>query len=125
MSGLTLDAGGLTAFERNDRRVVALIARSVELAVPFAIPAGALAQVWRDGRTQVRLAHLVASELAIVVPLDDARARAAGQLCGIRNSRDVVDASVVLCARARDNAVVTSDPDDLRRLDPLIRLIAV
>ena len=125
MSGLTLDAGGLIAFERNDRRVVALIARSVDLAEPFAIPAGALAQVWRDGRTQVRLARLLASELAIVVPLDDARARAAGQLCGIRKSRDVVDASVVLCARARDNAVVTSDPDDLRRLDPVIRLIAV
>ncbi len=125
MSGLTLDAGGLIAFERNDRRVVALIARSVDLAEPFAIPAGALAQVWRDGRAQVRLARLLASELAVVVPLDDATARAAGQLCGIRNSRDVVDASVVLCAHARDNAVVTSDPDDLRRLDPVIRLIAV
>jgi len=125
VSGLTLDAGGLIAFERNDRRVVALIARSVDLAEPFAIPAGALAQVWRDGRAQVRLARLLASELAVVVPLDDATARAAGQLCGIRNSRDVVDASVVLCAHARDNAVVTSDPDDLRRLDPVIRLIAV
>jgi hypothetical protein len=29
MAGLTLDAGALTAFERNDRRVVALLARAL------------------------------------------------------------------------------------------------
>jgi predicted nucleic acid-binding protein len=37
----------------------------------------------------------------------------------------VVDASVVLCARRRGQAVMTSDERDLRRLDPTLRLIAV
>ena len=52
-------------------------------------------------------------------------ARAAGQLCGARGTSDVVDASVVLCARARKHAVVTSDVGDLRRLDPALPLVAV
>jgi hypothetical protein len=38
---------------------------------------------------------------------------------------DIVDAHVVICARRSAQQVVTSDPDDLRRLDPEIGLIAV
>jgi hypothetical protein len=30
---------------------------------------------------------------------------------------DIVDAHVVVCARRAGQAVITSDPDDLRRLD--------
>jgi hypothetical protein len=37
----------------------------------------------------------------------------------------VIDASVVLCARARRHRIVTSDPDDLARLDPRAVLIAL
>jgi hypothetical protein len=48
-----------------------------------------------------------------------------GQLCGVRNTRDVVDASVVLCARTRKHRIVTSDPDDLRRLDANLELIEI
>jgi hypothetical protein len=44
-------------------------------------------------------------------------------LCGARGTSDVIDATVVLCARARGHRVVTSDPDDLRRLDSAIPLI--
>ena len=125
MSGLTLDAGALVAFERNDRRVVATIARAVERRVPIAIPAGVVGQVWRDGRTQVRLVRLLGSDVVEVEPLDDTRARAAGQLCGATRTRDVIDASVVLCARARRQGVMTSDIEDLRRLDPTLRLVPV
>jgi hypothetical protein len=37
----------------------------------------------------------------------------------------VIDATVVLCARSHANTVVTSDPADLRRLDPKLRLIEI
>jgi hypothetical protein len=125
MSGLTLDAGALIAFERNDRRAVARIAVATQDRQGIAIPAGALGQVWRDGRRQARLARLVASERVDVEPLDGARARAAGQLCGVTGTLDVIDASVVLCAKLRGHALMTSDADELRRLDPALRIIAV
>jgi len=125
MSGLTLDAGALIAFERNDRRLVTLLARALERELAIVIPAGVVGQVWRDGRRQARLARLLATDDVEVEALDDRRARAAGQRCGVRGTRDVIDASVVLCARSRDHRVVTSDPDDLAGLDPKLELIVV
>jgi len=125
MAGLTLDAGALIALERNDRRVVALLTRALQHGQAIAVPAGVVGQVWRDGRRQARLARLLASKEVEVEALDDRRAREAGQLCGARGTADVIDASVVLGARARGHRVATSDPDDLRRLDPRVELIVV
>ncbi len=125
MPGLTLDTGALIAFERNDRRVVALLARALENDLSLVIPAGVVGQVWRDGRRQARLARLLGARQLEIEVLDDRRARAAGQLCGTTGTKDVIDASVVLCARARGHRVVTSDPDDLEQLDPTIDLIVI
>ena len=47
-AGLTLDAGALIAFERNDRRVVALLARALHHQLALVVPAGVIGQVWRD-----------------------------------------------------------------------------
>lgn len=125
MKGVTLDAGALVAFERNDRRTVAILARAVERRLPIVVPAGVVGQVWRDGRRQVRLVRLLSSRTVEVEPLDDARARAAGQLCGVTGTADVIDASVVLGARTRGDVVLTSDVADLGRLDPSLHLVAV
>ena len=125
MSGLCLDAGALIAFERGDRAVVARLARAVALDLSIVIPAGALAQAWRDGARQVRLARLVGADNVHVEVLDHASARAAGQLCGRARTRDIVDAHVVICAQRGGYLVLTSDPDDLRRLDPSTRLVVV
>jgi hypothetical protein len=125
MAGLTLDAGALIAFERNDRRVVALITLAHHHGWTIAVPAGVVGQVWRDGRRQARLARLLASHEVEIEALDDRRAREAGQLCGARGTADVIDASVVLGARARGHRIATSDPEDLQRLDPDADLIVV
>ncbi len=125
MSGLTLDTGALIAFERADRFVVSLLSRALEQRLQVVVPAGVVAQAWRDGRRQARLARLLGSARLEVESLDDRRARACGQLCGVTGTRDIVDASVVLCARARAHSVATSDVADLRRLDGNLRLIAV
>jgi predicted nucleic acid-binding protein len=125
MSGITLDAGALVAFEKNDRTMVALLQRAIDANFEVTIPAGVVGQVWRNGRRQARLSRLLGSSAVEIEPLDDFRARAAGQLCGATRSRDVIDASVVVCARRRGHAVVTSDAGDLRRLDPGLRLVEV
>ncbi len=125
MAGLTLDAGALIAFERGERKVVAIVARALALGSKLGVPAGVVAQVWRNGRKQARLARLLGSRAVEIEVLDDARARAAGQLCGVSRTSDVVDASVVLCARARDQGVLTSDAGDLRRLDGSLRIVEI
>ena len=125
VDGLTLDTGALVAFERGDRGVVVLLTRALQHELELAVPAGVVAQVWRDGRRQARLPRLLGSRHVTVETLDDRRAREAGQLCGAKGTRDVVDASVVLCARRRRHRVLTSDPDNLAHLDPALTLIPV
>jgi hypothetical protein len=51
-----------------------------------------------------------------VDPLDEALAKSAGELCGRAKLADVVDAAVVASAARRGDAILTSDPRDLRRL---------
>jgi hypothetical protein len=53
-----------------------------------------------------------------------AEAQATGVLCGEANTKDIVDASVVLLARKVGAVIVTSDPGDLRRIDPAAQLVA-
>lgn len=125
VSGATLDTGALIAFVRNDRRVVALIRRAEESGDVLAVPAGVVAQAWRNGRRQARLARLLGSDTCVVVALDDRTARLAGLLCALSQTADVVDASVVVCARDRRHRVVTSDPSDIRRLDPSLDVVPV
>jgi hypothetical protein len=125
MAGVTLDAGGLIALDRNDRRVVVLLARAAETKAPVTVPASALAQAIRRPDRQVRLARLVRQPMTDVVPLDRVDATNVGRLLAATGTSDVVDAHVVICARRGEQPVVTSDPDDLRRLDPEIRMIAL
>jgi predicted nucleic acid-binding protein len=124
-SGLTLDAGGLIALDRDDRRVVALLARATETGAMVTVPATALAQAIRRPDRQVRLARLLRQPTTHVVPLDRIDATAVGRLLAASGTADIADAHVVTCARRRDQAVVTSDPDDLRRLDPDLTLVAL
>jgi len=125
MTGFVFDAGALIALERGDRAVVMLLKRLLVLRGQLVVPAGVIGQIWRNGARQARLARLLGSPLSKVEPLDDHRARAAGQLCGIAGTGDVIDASVVLAARSHKFPIATSDPEDLRRLDPNVRLFEV
>jgi predicted nucleic acid-binding protein len=125
VKGAVLDSGALIAFHRNDRRVVAIVARAVEHGDSLVVPAGVVAQVWRDGRKQARLARLLGSPVCEVAPLDDAFARSVGQVIGMTRVHDVVDISVALTARSRRMNLVTSDPDDMRRIDARLSIVAI
>ena len=123
MSGLTLDAGALIALDRSDRRVIVLLARARELGVRLTVPATALAQAIRRPRTQVRLARLVRQPTTDIAPLDGPDATSVGILLAASRTSDIADAHVVVCARRSGQAIVTSDPDDLHRLDSAARLV--
>jgi hypothetical protein len=125
VSGVTFDAGGLIALDRGDRRVIVLLARAHELGQTVTVPAAALAQAVRHPRTQTRLSRLIRQPSTAIVALDGPDATKVGVLLAATKTRDIVDAHVVLCARRSRQPIVTSDPDDLRRLDPDAELVVI
>lgn len=125
MPGVTLDAGGLIALDRDDRRVVVLLARARETSAQVTVPAPALAQAIRRPERQVRLSRLIRQPGTDVIALGRVDATHVGRLLAASGTSDVVDAHVVICARRAGQPVVTSDPSDLRQLDPALRLIAL
>jgi hypothetical protein len=124
-NGVTLDAGPLIKLDRNDRRVIVLLARAAERRATVTIPATALAQAIRDPARQARLARLLRQPRTAVVPLDRVDATSVGRLLAASGTTDVVDAHVVVCARRAGQVIATSDPGDLEALDPQARIIAV
>jgi transcription antitermination factor NusA-like protein len=69
MAGVTLDAGALIALDRDDRRVVVLLARARETGARVTVPATALAQAVRRPERQVRLARMIRQPTTDVVPV--------------------------------------------------------
>ena len=96
MSGIAFDAGGLIALDRNDRRVLTLVART-------------LAQAVRKPARQARLSRLIRQVDTDLIALDGPDATAVGLLLARTGTTDVVDAHVVVCARRAKQAVVTRD----------------
>jgi len=125
MPGVTLDAGGLIALDLDDRRVVVLLARARETGAQVIVPASALAQAIRRPEQQVRLSRLIRQPGTDVIALGRVDATHVGRLLAASGTSDIADAHVVICARRAGQPVVTSDPGDLRQLDPALRLIAL
>ncbi len=124
-AGIVLDTGALIALERGDKRMIALLRRALAQGRAFRVPAGVVGQAWRNGRVQVTLGRFLRNEGVEIVPLDEQLARSCGQLCGAASASDVIDASVVIVARERQDLIVTSDPGDLRHLDPAAQIITL
>src|SRR5579872_5673703 len=105
-AGIMLDAGALIALDRGDKRMIALLQRVLAQGRAFRVPAGVVGQAWRDGRVQVTLARFLRSEEVEIIPLDEQLARSCGELCAVTKTSDVTDASVVILARERRDAIV-------------------
>ena len=110
---LVLDAGALLAYDRGDRTVQAFLERASRSGTDVLTTTGAVAQVWRNGSRQARLALLLRGVLE--VEFGAAHARRVGTLLGAAGACDVVDGSVV--DAATDGAeILTSDPGDIASL---------
>ena len=125
MNGIVFDAGGLIALEGNDRRVFSLLDTALEDGDRIIVPATALAQVIRNPARQVRLWRMIQFDKTEVIPLDGSQAQAVGALLARTGTSDIADAHVVICAQTAGYAIITSDPLDLKRLAPALRLILV
>jgi hypothetical protein len=89
-----LGSGALTAIDRRDRKVGAMLRVLQREAEPVRTSAGAVAQVWRAGRRQVNLARtLLGLDVAV---LDELAAKKVGELLGSSGTSELVDAHVAL-----------------------------
>ncbi len=125
-TGFTLDTGALLALD-HPGQAVAMQARLDEArrrGGTICIPVEVVAQAWRSPR-QARLARLLKSSGIDIAVMTLSVARSVGLMCAGADHHDVVDVHVVLCARQRRHAIITSDPDDIARVDPTVPRILV
>ena len=111
-AGLTLDSGALIAADKGDRSIWKRCKEAVERGAPVTVPAAVLAQVWRGNSPAV---SMLLGGCAIEA-LDEQSAKRTGELLAKSRTSDVIDAVVVLGAVTRGDAILTSDPDDIRHL---------
>jgi PIN domain nuclease of toxin-antitoxin system len=120
--GSVWDAGALIMFEKGQSELLRALARRGDALV---VPTSVLAQVWRDGARQARLAALLRASFVEEVPLDSAAARAIGAIIARTGHPDVVDVHVALLARQRRLPVLTTDAGDLKTIDPQLEIVQV
>jgi hypothetical protein len=113
VNGVTYDAGALIAAERDSESVWVLHRELLKRGVRPTVPTVVLGQAWRGG-PQARLSRLLRG--CRIEPLGEPEARSAGAALAASQSSDIVDAAVVVTALAREDLIVTCDPDDLRRI---------
>ena len=125
MSETVLDTGALIALERGNRAVGILTDDATRRTETLTVPAGCIAQTWRDPRRQARLATFLKRPNVDVVAMDAEQARHVGLLLAATGTSDITDGHVAVCALRLGATVVTSDPEDIRRLGPKLRIHAV
>lgn len=113
MTRLILDAGAFVAFERGDPVLRGALEIARTRAFDVTTVSSVVAQVWRDGRRQARIARLL-DGTRVEAP-DEIAARRAGELLARTGTADVVDALVVGLARNGDT-IATSDPHGIESL---------
>ena len=108
-----LDSGALIAIDKRDRTVGALLRVLQRNGVPVCTSAGAVAQVWRDGRRQANLARVLPGLETDVI--DENTAKRIGELLQASRTADLVDAHVALLVQP-EAQVLTSDESDIKSL---------
>jgi predicted nucleic acid-binding protein len=123
VTGLTLDTGALIAMEAGSPRMAVLVEQAMAAGAELAVPAGVVAQAWRGGARQVRIAKLLQLQVTSIIALDAKLALRVGARCASTGATDVVDVSVAICASDRGHPVITSDPGDIAAIDPALNLV--
>ncbi len=98
------------------RRLLVLAERARETLI---VPTVVLGEWWR-GRSDLRDEIL---EVVVVEPLDGGLAKRAGEALAQVRGATFVDAVVMASAASRGDAVYTSDPEDLERLQAHFRSV--
>ncbi len=106
---MILDAGLLISIDRSEKTAHAFLAAAERTGTALHTSHPVVAQVWRDGPRQARLAAFL--KAITVHPFDDGRP--VGRLLALARTSDVVDAHLVICAVRLGHDILTGDPDDI------------
>ncbi len=113
MSAVVYDAAVLVKADRNDRTAWAEHKARLEFGIVPSVPAPVVAQVSRSPQ-QAQLRRFLTG--CAVVPLGESEAHEAGRLLSKTRTADVIDAVVVTLALRQNAMILTSDPDDIKRI---------
>lgn len=123
-AGYTLDTGALLALERRRQRMLGFLALAKADRKPLIVPSMCVAEWWR-ARTDLRDKILAA---VVVEHTDDALVKLTGVALAAVPAATCIDALVMASAARRGSIVLTSDVDDMARLQvafPSVRVLAV
>lgn len=130
MRGYTFDAGAFIALERRSRFMIGILEDALQGAAEVVMPRTVIAQIWRGMPKQAHVSRLISAGLrhggqVVIDELTAERAREIGIAIGRTSRADIVDVHVALVAGERGNAVLTSDDNDIRRVDRSLVIIHV
>lgn len=109
---MILDAGFLVSVDRGERSAQEFLTAALIHDTPLTTTHPVVAQVWRNGARQARLAKFLQS--VVVVPFDNGPE--VGNLLARSGTSDVVDAHLVVEAIRRSEPLLTGDVHDLETL---------
>ena len=106
---MIVDAGFLVSVDRDERAAQEFLAAALRRGIALHTTHPVVAQVWRNGRRQARLARLLRS--TDVHPFDNGPE--VGALLARSQTTDVVDAQLVILALRLADSILTGNVDDL------------
>ncbi|MGI9016260.1 MAG: twitching motility protein PilT [Euzebya sp.] len=107
-----MDTGVLISVDRDEEHSRVFLTAAHRAGESLHTSEAVVAQVWRDGARQARLASVLKG--LHVHPLDDGRA--VGRLLAMAGGADVVDAHLVVLGAVLCQPILTGDAEDLRAL---------
>ena len=111
---MILDAGFLIAIDRGESTAHSFLTAALQEGAALRTTAPVVAQVWRDGSRQARLAKFLESVEAHDFTLADAPV--VGGLLRRSQTSDVVDAHIVALALRLADSILTADTPDFSAL---------
>ena len=106
---MIFDAGFLISVDRNERTAQEFLTAALRRNTSLHTTDPVVAQVWRNGVRQARLAKFLAA--MTIHPFDDGQE--VGELLARSRTSDVVDAHLVLLALRISDSILTGDTEDL------------
>jgi predicted nucleic acid-binding protein len=120
--GFVFDAGAFVALERRSPFMISILDEALHGTIEVVLPRTVIAQVWRGTPRQANVGRLVSAGLrrgspVVIDELTAERAREIGVKIGQTSHPDIVDVHVALAAAERGHAVLTSDDDDIAKVN--------